>query len=114
MQNKKTLRLLAIIFCLYLIVTTVKAIVDLGKAGDKLTEREKRVASLQSEQQNLLRKKAAVNNPNYWEKVARDKLGLSKPGEEVIIIPQELLVDNFPVASQPAIPNWQKWMQLLF
>jgi cell division protein FtsB len=114
MQNKKILRLLAILFCLYLIVTTVKAIFDLWKAGDKLTDRQARVAALQKEQENILRQKAVAESPFYLEKVARDQMGLTKPGEEVIIIPKELLVDSLPVASQPAIPNWQKWVRLIF
>ncbi len=99
--------------CLYLIVTTIKAIADLWRAGDKLTAREGRVAALKAEQEELLRKKAIVENPNYWEKVARDQLGLSKPGEEIIIIPSELLA-SAPTASPDATPNWQKWANLLF
>lgn len=114
MSRKKLFRLVIIVFCLYLIVTTSKAIVDLWRAGDKLTGRAARLAALKAEQENLLREKATAENPNYWEKVARDQLGLSKPGEEVIIIPADLLVDRTPVASPDATPNWQKWARLLF
>ncbi|MCL4397981.1 septum formation initiator family protein [Patescibacteria group bacterium] len=113
MTNRKILRLATIVVCLYLIVTTIKAIADLWQAGDKLTERENQVTVLSKEREDLLRRKAAVENPNYWEKVARDQLGLSKPGEEIIIIPSQLLVDNTPVATPDATPNWQKWARLL-
>lgn len=113
MQNRKTLRLLIIVFCLYLIVTTVKSIFDLWSAGDKLTIRQDEIKTLQAQQEDLLRKKAAIDNPQYWEKVARDQLGLTKPGDQVIIIPQELLADDSKVASTPAVPNWQKWAKLL-
>lgn len=114
MNNKKILRLLVIVFCLYLIVTTVKSIFDLWNAGDKLTIRQDEIKALQRQREDLLRKKASIDNPQYWEKVARDKLGLTKPGDEVIIIPQELLADNSKVVTKPAIPNWQKWARLLF
>jgi len=114
MSRKKLLRLVIIIFCLYLIVTTAKAIIDLWKAGDKLTQRQQNLSFLKKEQEDLLRQKAAIDNPNYWEEMARDRLGLSKPGEKVIVIPQELLVDQTPVASVDATPNWQKWAKLLF
>jgi cell division protein FtsB len=113
MFNQKVLRLIVFVFCLYLIVTTIKAIFDLWKAGDKLTDRQARVAVLQKDQENLLRQKAEAESPLYLEKVARDQMGLSKPGEEVIIIPKELLVDNSRVASEPAMPNWRKWARLL-
>lgn len=112
-MNKKPLRLITIILGLYLIVTTIGSIADLWRAGDKLTERESRVANLERQKEQLETKKAAVNNPYYWEKVARDQLGLSKPGEEIVVIPKELLVDNSKVPSEPAVPNWQKWVRLV-
>lgn len=113
-MNKKVPRLLVIIFCLYFIVTTIQAIADLWKAGDKLTQRKKRVETLQKEQDTLLARQFKVNSPSYWEKIARDQLGLSKEGEEIIIIPQELLIDRTRISSEPAIPNWQKWVKLVF
>lgn len=113
MQNKKILKILTLIFCLYMIVTTTKAIFDLWKAGDKLTEREFRVATLEREKEDLLRQKARVENKNYWEKVARDKIGLSKPNEQILIIPQELLKDYAPEATPAAVPTWQQWLRLI-
>jgi len=95
-------------------VTTIKAIADLWKAGDKLTQRKNKVEILQKEQDTLLARQSKVNNPNYWEKIARDQLGLSKEGEEIIIIPKELLIDRTKTASEPALPNWQRWVKLLF
>lgn len=114
MNRKQAARLAMIIIGLYLIVTTLQSIFDLFKAGDKLTAREKRVEILRKEQEDLLRQKAIVNNPNFLEKTARDQLGLSKPGEEMIIIPGDLLKDNTPVISPDTIPNWQKWGKLIF
>lgn len=114
MNRKQAARLAIIIIGLYLIVTTIQSIFDLFKAGDKLTTREKRVEVLQKEQEELLRQRAIVNNPNFLEKTARDQLGLSKPGEEIIIIPQDLLKDNTPVIPPDTTPNWQKWVKLIF
>ncbi|MBI3559443.1 septum formation initiator family protein [Candidatus Gottesmanbacteria bacterium] len=113
MNRKQAARLAAIILALYLIITTIRSIFDLFKAGDKLTAREKRVEVLQKEQEDLLRQKAIVNNPNFLEKVARDQLGLSKPGEEMIIIPADLLKDTTPVILPDLTPNWRKWQLLI-
>lgn len=114
MNRKQAARLAVIIIGLYLIVTTIQSTFDLFKAGDKLTAREKRVAILKKEQEELLRQKAIVNNPNFLEKTARDQLGLSKPGEEMIIIPGDLLKDNTPVVPSDTTPNWQRWIKLVF
>lgn len=107
-------KLVAIVICLYLIVTTIKAIADLWRAGDKHTNRQMRVETLKKEQEELLKKKAAASRPGFLEKVAYDQLGMSRPGEEIIIIPQELLVDRTPVIAVDNTPNWQKWVRLLF
>lgn len=106
-------KLIIAIICIYLIVTTIQAILDLWRAGDKEVTREKNLAELRQEQDKLLQKKAAIETPAYWEKVARDQLGMVKPGEEVVIIPQELLADQAKIATPDASPNWQKWARLL-
>lgn len=114
MTKSRIIRWAIIIISLYLIVTTSKSIIDLWGAGDKLTSREQNLVSLRKERDNLLKLKSKVDSNDYLEHVARDELGLSKPGEQLIIIPKELLTDNSPVASPDASPNWQKWARLIF
>lgn len=111
MNKKRTIRWLIIIICVYLIVTTSRAIVDLWRSGDKITRRETELNQLNEQNRELLKQKKIVESPEYLEKVARNELGLSKPGEEVIILPADLLAQA-PVASIDATPNWQKWMKL--
>ncbi|MBI4099809.1 septum formation initiator family protein [Candidatus Microgenomates bacterium] len=112
MNQKRFLRWLIIIVSFYLIVTTSQAIVDLWRSGDKLTNRERELAALQVQQQELTKQKKRVESQDYLEKVARNELGMSKPGEEIIIVPPELLAQS-PEASPDATPNWEKWMKLL-
>lgn len=114
MTKSRIIRWAIIIISLFFIVSTTKSIIELWGAGDKLTTREKNLANLRKERENLLRLKAKVDSNDYLEHVARDQLGLSKPGEQLIIIPKELLADNSPIASPDATPNWQKWAKLLF
>lgn len=113
MSKNRWLRWAVIIICVYLIVTTLRSMVDLWRAADKLTRREQALAALMAQQDALLREQNKVNSPDYLEKVAYDQLGLSKPGEEVIVIPKELLKES-PMASPDATPNWKKWTRLLF
>lgn len=114
MSRKSLIRLAIVVVCLYLIVTTVASMTDLLRAGDKLTQRERALGVLTRQQEDLLRQEKKVNSPDFLEKVARDDLGLSKPGEEVLIIPPELVADHTVVATPDATPNWQKWAKLLF
>lgn len=113
MIKKRTISWLIIIICVYLIFTTLQAIVGLWRAQDKLTGREKELARLDAQQKELLKQKMVVESPEYLEKIARDKLGLSKPGEEVIIVPAELLAQA-PKKASDLTENWKRWWRLLF
>ena len=113
MTKRRLIRWAIIIISIYIIVTTLSAMVDLVRARDKLTRREVELAQLQNQHDDLLRQKNKVDAPGFLEKVARDQLGLSKPGEEVVIIPEDLLASN-PIASSDATPNWKRWARLLF
>lgn len=113
MQKRSVIRALIIIVCLYLIVTTVQAMVDLWKAGDKEFERQRRLNVLITEQKKLLAQKNLVQKPEYWEKIARDQLGMSRPGEETLVIPQDLLKDKATSLVIDTRPNWKKWMDLI-
>lgn len=113
MQRKAFIRALTIIVCLYLIVTTVQAIADLFRAGDKELERKHQLAVLEAQQRDLTAQKNEALKPEYWEKIARDQLGMSKPGEKTLIISDELLADKTPVVLADTRPNWRKWVDLL-
>ena len=113
MHNRPWIRFLIIIVCLYLIVTTVQAIADLWKAGDKEVERQKNLAALQAQQQKLLAEKSKAQTQEYWEKIARNELGMSRPGEQVLVVPKDLLKDNTVAVTPDVRPNWQKWLDLI-
>ena len=113
MQKKSWLRVLTIIICLYLIVTTTQAILDLWKVGDKELARQKKITLLLKEQRTLLAKKELAQSGEYWEQIARNDLGMSKKNEEIIVIPDELLKDNTPIFIPDSRPNWKKWVDLI-
>jgi cell division protein FtsB len=114
MDRKKALRAIVVIICLYLAVTAVQSMADLWRAGDKVTRREQELAQLLKERDDLLKQQRETQSPLFLEQVARDELGMSKPGEKVVIIPRELLLQ--PVASSRGVegPIWKKWVKLIF
>lgn len=111
--EKRLLGLSIVVICLYLIMTSVRALVGLWQAGDKITVRERALVTLERENRSLLAEQAKASSSGFVEKMARDKLGLSKPGEEVIVVPEELVAER-SVASVAAVPNWKKWVKLWF
>lgn len=113
MDRKKALRAIVVIVCLYLAVTAVQSMADLWRAGDKVTRREQELTQLLKERDDLLRQQREAQSPLFLERVARDELGMSRPGEKVVVIPQQLLLQ--PVAPSGVVegPVWKKWVKLL-
>lgn len=81
----------------------------LWKAGERIEQAEQEVKNQEAENQNLKKRLAEVQSPEFIEKEAREKLGLGRPGEEIVVLPE------VPVApSMPAVdgPNWRKWWRV--
>jgi cell division protein FtsB len=114
MKKGGIVRLSVIIVGVYLIITTLSGIVGLLRSGDKVTRRESELAELSKERRRLLIEHKKVQTRGYLEQIAYEKLGLSRPGEKVIIIPPELLASGNTVAKVKEVPNWKKWKDLLF
>lgn len=82
----------------------------LYKAGDKVEIARKELAQAQAEQEKLKGQLEYVQSDEFVEREAREKLGLGKPGEEVVIVPT---VPPVPSVSQSGgEPNWYKWWKL--
>lgn len=104
---------LILIICLALIISTVRSIGDLYRGGDRVLEAKNQLSQLRLEHEKLVRENAMVKSDQYIEKIARDKLGMSKPGETVVVLPEDLQQepqDKFLVSE----PNWKKWQDLIF
>lgn len=114
MDRKTALRTVAVIICIYLGVTAIQSMADLWRAGDKVTRREQELAQLLRERDELLKQKQESETPLFIERLARNELGMSRPGEKIVVIPQELLIDSNRKLVVTALPNWQKWLRLIF
>lgn len=111
----------------FLIIVVIIAVILLGlgkqistalQAGERLDREAVEVSKLQDKNNQLKKQLEEVKTYQYWERVARDKLNLVKPGETVVIIPDES-VDKVlglyeHTVEEIKTPNWQGWLNLLF
>jgi cell division protein FtsB len=114
---------LAIIIYMFAILTN-----ETGKNYNlraKTDELDNQITQLQSQIEELGYKVTYYQTSDYKEKVARDKLGLQKPGEQVVIVQK---ADTVALSAQPAQqvelktkeeieaeqPHWQQWRDFLF
>jgi len=74
-------------------------------------------AKLEEERDKLKVEQENVNSEFYLEKVAREELHLTKPGETVVIVPESILVgtqvNDVGEKPQEAKPNWTLWFEIL-
>ncbi len=103
----------AIGICLIVITSLLASFGDIGKAGNRLIEARKKLSQAQAEKQVLWKQKAEADRPEYFERIARDRLGMAKPGETVIILPESLKQTDAKLAAKEE-PNWQKWLKVFF
>ena len=95
----------------------IKSISKLSGANQKIVNEEKYLSELKKENEELTKKLQNVESVQFVEEVARNKLGLAKKGEIVVVLPDiqtlKNLAPKLPIekASLPD-PNWQLWLKL--
>lgn len=100
-------------------ISLIRNVVRVAKAKRQIVETAAEVTKLQKENQELKNRLTEVDSQNFTETQLRDKLGLAKPGETVLVLPDpEILkklapVDNVEQQTLPE-PNWEKWYKLFF
>jgi hypothetical protein len=119
MKMKKYLRLGIACLCLFLIVSMGRSTWGLLGKGDAIEEEQKHVDELKAEQERLMAIKETVDSPEFIEKEARDKLGLAKPGETVLVLPPDEVLKKFAPSfdeeefiEEKTIS--ERWIQLFF
>lgn len=111
MLKSKLVNLIILMVGIFLIVNLTRSIIELLRAGDKIKETENQVAQLRYKNDELKKRLSEVQSPAYLEKIAREKLGLAKEEEVVVILPPYQPPSK---TQEENLPNWQKWWKLFF
>lgn len=103
-----------IVLGLYLIVSSVKDLWFWSQKGSEVEKTQLKLETTIEEKNRLEKQLEYVKSADFVEKEARDKLGMSKPGETIVILPDnvEKIVGGQEEKKKVEIPNWKKWGQL--
>lgn len=88
------------------------------KEGDLLIEKTKvKLEKINQENQKLTEQLQISQSEEFVEKQMRNKLGLAKEGEIIIVLPEPEIVrklaPTLPQDEEVKLkPNWQKWLEL--
>ncbi len=111
--NTKTLILLGIIVVLLLLIKNIVASII------SLRQNSHIVTTLKQQEKEELQKREFLKQQLYYsttqvfiEEQAREKLGMIKPGEHVILIPPKIESKKTIVIDNTS--NWEKWWKIFF
>lgn len=76
-------------------------------------EREQELLGLQKENRDLKGSLKEAQGEAYVERIARDKLGMVRDGETIIIMPNQEPDTNINGENE-IVPNWKKWRRLFY
>lgn len=98
-------------FSLFRNITNVKMV------EKRIKDKEMEVEKVRQEQAKLERELENAKSEQFMEKQLRDKLGLAKEGEMVVVLPPPEVLRKFaPHYEEEKVmlpdPNWKKWMKL--
>jgi cell division protein FtsB len=118
-EVKKYSLFLAIFLVLFFLVTLGRNILKISEDKKKIEETKKRIEKLKEENKELNDQLTEVKSREYIEKELRDKLGLVKEGETVVVLPdKEILGKIVPKTpdEEEVLPDpiWKKWAKLFF
>jgi cell division protein FtsB len=110
---KKIGFILIVIVLLLIINNLIHSIYDLWQKQGLLTQAQNQLSAEQLRNTKLKTEILHAQSPQFIDEEARNKLFLVKPGEQEVLISQDLLSKS-PQKQAQNLPNWQKWLKLFF
>ncbi|OGH14739.1 MAG: hypothetical protein A2687_02705 [Candidatus Levybacteria bacterium RIFCSPHIGHO2_01_FULL_38_26] len=113
---KKILFFATVLISFFVINNLARSIYDIWQKRDLVVEAELELAKQKQENQSLQSELVYVESEEFVEETARNKLLLVKPGEQEVLIHQDLIkeVSSSSANIQKVDPSWKKWWKLFF
>jgi len=111
-MKKNVLLISGIIVALILGFNSARKILTFKGTFEKVEESEQKLESLKLENEELKRELNYKKSDKFTEAEIRNKLGLAKEGEAIVLVPRENKQDE--VENLKYIENWVKWRNLFF
>ncbi|MCX6816392.1 MAG: septum formation initiator family protein [Candidatus Beckwithbacteria bacterium] len=113
--KKRIFVYLIMILSVTISVKLIKDIIKLKAADKRIIEAEQGLTKAKNEQEQLKQKLAESTQGDWWEKQVRNVLNMARPGEEVVVVPEEVgkVTEVTKVIKvEEELTNWQKWWQV--
>lgn len=116
MSPKKIAFFVIIIVSIFIINSLVHSIYTLWQKKHLVVDARLDAEREREKNQTLKNKLNIIENPQFVEEEARNKLFLVKPGEQIVVLSEKDLKASDSAKPKPkdTRPNWKKWYDLFF
>ena len=97
-----------------IIVNLITSIYTLWHKQDLLVKAQQELQQQKKEQTKLQQQLQIVSNPSFVEEEARNKLFMTKPGEQEVLIAQQVTPASKKEVTVDTAPYWQQWLGIFF
>ncbi|MCX6705179.1 MAG: septum formation initiator family protein [Candidatus Woesebacteria bacterium] len=116
-KAKKLLGVATWVLVLLLFLSTIKNVGRVGNINSAVQKEKDKVEKMKEENAKLEAQIAQTQGSAFIEKQIRDKLGLAKEGEAIVVLPDvgilRKLAPQMPIEENTLPdPNWKKWLNL--
>lgn len=113
-MKRNLLLFFAVLVSILLIVNGTKRILSFRGTAQRVEEAQTRLDSLKAENEALKAEYEYKKSEGFTEEEIRNKLGLAKKGETIVVVPKEEESKVPETSDQRPENNLQKWWELFF
>jgi cell division protein FtsB len=102
-----------------LCLSLVKNVSRANQIKRQIQSEKDKLSKIESENNRLIDEIAKTQSTEFIEKEVRDKLGLAKEGEAIVVLPDSEVLKKFAPQATVEVdtlpdPTWKKWVKLFF
>ena len=110
---KEKIRWMVIFVSIFMIISLSRSVVDLWQRRSIVKQEQERLRRIEQKHEELTQKFKTVLSPVFVEKEARERLGMAKEGDTIILMGDVSQKDesqpSFPQSATPQESNWKRW-----
>ena len=109
------IRLIIGVVSLFVAVGLVRSIVDHWHKRTIVSERQEALRREEEQNRELIAKLEEATSAAFIEREAREKLGLVKEGDTIVLLDKsQTSSSNDQTSTEDSAPSWKKWWKLFF
>ena len=115
--SRRIVRFIVIVVSIVMVINLSRSIWDLWRRRDVLGERQEVLRRTQEENKRLQSELEYAGSGEFIEQEARNRLGLGREGETVVMLPKSQITNPNNQTKQEKeekFPNWKRWWRLFF